>query len=160
MRLTERPKSVERTSIHFAYVEKTGPFMKTAPEAWAQLGKTIAALERQSKIVGKLSLFKVEGNKHTLQAGVSLDSKPATLPKGARYARLRGGRYASFVLTGPYSDLPMAWARVMELTDEKKLKVRPSFCIENYVSEGDGPEGQPVTELLVPIRARRKNTKA
>jgi effector-binding domain-containing protein len=157
MTLNERPKSVIRPDMHFVYVEKLGPFMKTAPKAWGELSQSLPALQEQNKITGKLSLFKTEPKKHILQAGVSLASKPAKLPKGMKYAKVRGGRYARFILTGPYSDLPMAWARVFDLVVEKKLKVRPSFCIESYVNDSvDTSDDQLVTEILVPTRAARR----
>ena len=152
MNLNEKAKSITRPAIHFAYVEKIGPFMQTAQKAWHQLNKTLSALGKSNTITGKLSLFKT-APKETLQAGVSLATKPAKLPRGLKYARVPGGHYARFVLTGPYSDLPMAWTRVFELVDKKKLELRPTFCIEHYVSDGDAtPEAELITEILVPTR--------
>jgi effector-binding domain-containing protein len=62
-----------------------------------------------------------------------------------------GGKYSSFVLTGPYANLGRATGRVMELITETKLPLRDDYFIENYVNDPrTTPEEQLITQILVP----------
>ena len=36
MNLTEQPEDVTWPETHYAFVEKVGPFMNTAPQAWQE----------------------------------------------------------------------------------------------------------------------------
>jgi AraC family transcriptional regulator len=68
------------------------------------------------------------------------------------YENVAGGKYAKFVLTGPYSELPAASGRVWSIVAEKKLSVRDEYAIENYVNDPNvTPEDKLVTEILVPV---------
>jgi DNA gyrase inhibitor GyrI len=74
------------------------------------------------------------------------------LPKGLRYEKFDGGKYARFVLRGPYSDLPGASEQVWNIVAEKNVPVRNDYAIENYVNDPrNTPEEQLITHILVPI---------
>ena len=149
MNLTETPEIVTWPEIHYLYVEKTGPFQTTAPEAWNQLHKVVPEVSRNNQVTGYTSLYKV-GPK-TYRAGVSLAAPPKDLPPGLEYTKFKGGKYSRFVLTGPYSDLPAASRRVFEIVSEKKIPLRDDFNIENYLNDPrTTPPPQLKTEILVP----------
>ena len=74
-----------------------------------------------------------------------------TLPKGLEYENFKGGTYARFVLTGPYSDLPEASGQVFKIVAKKQIPMREDYCIENYVNDPRmTSEKELVTHILVP----------
>jgi effector-binding domain-containing protein len=147
--LTEIPEIVEWPRTHFVYVEKIGPFQTNAPEAWQSLHSSIFLIAEHNKIMGYLSLYKMGPNLY--RAGVALAGLPAQLPEGIAYMEFSGGKYSRFVLTGPYSNLGRATARVMELVTETKLPLRDDYFIENYVNDPrTTPEEQLISQILVP----------
>jgi effector-binding domain-containing protein len=149
MNLTEEPEIVDWPETHYVFVEKAGPFMKTAPEAWSLAHSFVAALSERNKITGYMSLYKMGPN--TYRAGFALAAGPVDLPAGLEYERFGGGRYSRFVLTGPYSDLPQATGRVFEIAAKSNLKLRSDYCIEHYVSDpGVTPKETLITEILIP----------
>lgn len=150
MNLTQEPETVVWPETHYVFIEKTGPFMDSAPKAWQELHKLVPALTEHNQITGHMSLYKVEPKVY--RAGVSIAQPPAQLPEGLRYERFSGGKYGRFVLTGSYSNLPQASGRTFEIIAEKKVQLRDDFNIENYVNDPrTTPEDQLVTEILFPI---------
>jgi DNA gyrase inhibitor GyrI len=148
MKLTEEPQIVDWPETHYIFIEKTGPFQNTAPQAWQNFHQLVPAISEHNKITGYLSLYKV-GPK-IYRAGVSLAAEPKNLPEGVAYEKLKGGKYSKFVLTGSYAQLPQASGRVFEIVSEKKIQVRDDYNIENYVNDPrTTPEEQLVTELLI-----------
>jgi DNA gyrase inhibitor GyrI len=86
------------------------------------------------------------------QAGVALARKPERVPGGLQEKSIRGGRYARFLLTGPYTQIWPAFDRVFRVLAEQKVTLRPEYCIENYLNDPQTtPEDQLKTELLVPV---------
>ena len=149
MQLTQQPQIVTWPEIHYIFIEKTGPFQNTAPQAWQNLHQLVAGIAEHNKITGYVSLYKV-GPK-IYRAGVSLARKPEKLPEGLEYTLFKGGKYSRFVLTGAYSNLPEASRRVFEIVSERKIQLREDYCIENYVNDPrTTPEEQLITEILVP----------
>jgi len=149
MNLTEEPEIVDWPETHYVFVEKAGPFMKTAPEAWCIAHSFVAALSERNKITGSMSLYKMRPDIY--RAGFALATEPVGLPAGLEYERLGGGRYSRFVLTGPYSDLPQATGRVLEIVSKTNLMLRSDYCIENYVSDPRvTPKERLITEILIP----------
>jgi predicted transcriptional regulator YdeE len=149
MKLTEEPEIVNWAETHYVFIEKTGPFMSIAPQAWQELHSNIPGIAAKNQIAHFLCLYK--GGANIYRAGVSLAAPPLELPAGLQYEKLRGGRYSRFVLTGPYSDLPEASGRVWQLAGEKQIPVREDFAIENYVNDPrTTPEADLITEILVP----------
>jgi len=149
MNLTEEPEIVNWAETHYVFVEKIGPFMSTAPQAWQELHNNIPEIAAKNQIAQYLSLYKPGAGIY--RAGVSLAAPPAELPAQMQYEKFRGGKYCRFVLTGPYSDLPEASGRVWQLAGEKQIPVREDFAIENYVNDPRiTPPADLITEILVP----------
>ena len=86
------------------------------------------------------------------QAGVSLAHEPDNLPTGLQQKTIKSGQYARFLLTGPYSQIWMAFDRSFKTLSEKNVQLRQEFCIEKYLNDPcTTPENQLQTELLIPI---------
>jgi effector-binding domain-containing protein len=149
MKLTQEPEIVTWPEMNYVFVEKIGPFMTSAPEAWQQLHKVTDAIAEHNKITGYTSLYKV-GPK-IYRAGVSVAEAPKNLPAGVESTRFKGGKYSQLVLTGRFADLPEASRRMFEIVGEKKIPLRDDFCIENYVTDPrNTPEDQNIVEIAVP----------
>jgi hypothetical protein len=150
MNLTETPDTVHWPETHYVFLEKTGPFMQTAPAAWAEVLKFVPTISKHNQITGRLSLYKV--GPQVYRAGVSIAAPPASLPDGLQYEKFPGGKYSRFTLTGPYSQLGPASGRAFELAAKLGLPLRNDFNIENYVNDPRvTPEDQLITEILFPI---------
>jgi effector-binding domain-containing protein len=150
MRLTENPDTVIWPQTHYIFVEKRGPFPKNAPAAWQEFHQLRPQLQADNVITGFLSLYKMKPQVY--RAGVSVAAKPARLPGNLSYEQFPRGKYARFVLTGPYSDLPEATRRVFEIIAEKALTLRDDYHIENYVNDPTNtPEEKLITEILFPV---------
>src|SRR6185437_4954572 len=151
MNLTETPEIVIWPEIHYVFVEKIGPFQQTAPQAWRELHELEPSIQTRWPITGHLSLYKIEPGKMTYRAGLSVETAPGKLPEGLQYALFPGGKYSRFVLTGPYSQLPMACGRVFEIVKQTRLQQRDDFCIEHYANNPKTTqEDQLITEILIP----------
>ena len=149
MSLNETPEVVNWPPTHYVFIEKVGPFMQNAPQAWQDLHKLLPQIAGSSQVTGHLSLYKV-GPK-IYRAGVSVAAPPDKLPDGLKYEKFPGGKYSRFELAGSYAQLPQASGRVHEIVAEKKLKTRDDFCIENYVNDPrTTPEDQLLTQILIP----------
>lgn len=149
MNLTETPETVNWPPMHYVFIEKVGPFMENAPQAWQDLHKLVPGIAEQNQITGYTSLYKA-GPK-IYRAGVSVEAPPKKLPDGLKYEEFEGGKYTQFALSGSYAQLPQATGRVFEIVAEKNLKTRDDFCIENYVNDPrTTPEDQLLTQILIP----------
>jgi effector-binding domain-containing protein len=149
MNLTETPVIVTWPETHYVFLEKIGPFQNTAPAAWGSVPQFVPAISKHNKITGYMSLYKVAPKIY--RAGVSVAAAPQQLPEGLTYEKFKGGKYMKFVLTGPYSDLPKASGRVLEIVAEKKIQLRDDYCIENYTTDPRvTPVDKLVTEILLP----------
>ena len=56
MNLTEESGLTAWPLTHYVFIEKTGPFYKTAPEAWRQMGSLMSRIADRNSITGRLSL--------------------------------------------------------------------------------------------------------
>jgi DNA gyrase inhibitor GyrI len=149
MNLTEEPEIVDWPETHYVFVEKIGPFMKTAPDAWQTAHGVAPLLKENNQVTGYMSLYKT--NPNVYRAGFALAAVPVKLPPELRYEKFAGGKYSKFVLTGPYSNLPQASGRVWEIVSKSDIMVRPDFAIENYANNPkETPEDKLITEILVP----------
>jgi DNA gyrase inhibitor GyrI len=149
MKLTEDPEIVQWPETHYVFLEKIGPFMTTAGQAWQSAHQQVPAIAENNKITGYMSQYK-RGPK-IYRAGFSLADAPQKLPEGFEYVKFSGGKFSRFDLTGPYTDLPAASGRVFELVAEKGIEMRDDFCIEHYVTDPRvTPEDQTVTHILIP----------
>ena len=149
MKLSEDPEIVQWPETHYVFLEKIGPFMTTAGQAWQSAHQQAPAIAENNKITGYMSLYK-RGPK-IYRAGFSLADPPQKLPEGFDYVKFSGGKFSRFDLTGPYTDLPAASGRVFEIVAEKEIEMRDDFCIEHYVTDPRvTPEDQTVTHILIP----------
>jgi predicted transcriptional regulator YdeE len=149
MNLTSKPEMVDFPATHYVFVEKTGDFHAIAGQAWKSAHTFVPELSMKNKITGYMSLYKIGPKMY--RAGFALAAPPVDLPDGMAYEKLEGGKYAKFVLKGPYSELPEASGRVWNTVAEKKLPVRDDYAIENYLNDPRiTPEDQLITEILVP----------
>jgi len=149
MKLTEIPEVVHWPETHYIFVEKIGPFMNAAPEAWNSAHSLVPAISEHNQITGYMSLYKRGPNIY--RAGFSLAAPPSQLPAGIESTKFLGGKYSRFVLTGPYEDLPAASGRAFEIVKEKGIEMRDDFCIENYVTDPrTTPPQETITHILIP----------
>lgn len=149
MNLTEQPEIVTWPETYYVFVEKVGPFPETAPQAWQEMHRLVAALSASNSVTAYFSLYKM-GPK-VYRAGVGTAAPPQNIPAGLRYERFPGGKYSRFVLTGPYSLLGQATGRVMQLIGERKIPLRDDYYIENYVNDPrTTPEDRLISQILVP----------
>ena len=156
MNLAPEFESVTRPLTHYVFLEKRGPFPEVAPPLWNELQPMIPQLpqEKVREFLGVSGIDKSRPGEDAMiyQAGVSLADEPGKLPGGLQHRAIPKGNYAKFVLTGPYSDIWMAFDRVFKTLAEKKVELRPEFCIENYVNDPrTTPEDKLKTEILVPV---------
>ena len=148
MDLTEQPTIVHWPATHYLFIEKSGAFAQTAPQAWQELHGHLGELASDIVITGYVSLYKMPG---TYRAGVSLAAAPRTFPASFAYEFFAGGKYSRFVLKGSYANLGPASGRVWQVVAESKLPLREDWAIENYVKDPRSTaEEDLVTEILIP----------
>ena len=149
MNLTETPEIVHWPETHYVFIERIGPFMKTAYQAWQDLRALKYLISEMGQITGAMALYRMSPD--TYRAGYVLATAPNALLPELRYEKFPGGKYSRFVLTGSYSNLPQASGRVWEIASRTGIAMRPDFAIENYANDPDAtPEDQLITEILVP----------
>lgn len=147
--LNEHPEIVNWPETDYVFVERVGPFMENAGAAWQQAHELVPELIKNNRITGYMARYKM-GPK-IYRAGFSLAGPPMHLPEGLKYEKTPGGKYLSFELTGPYTDLPQASGRAWGIISEKKIDVRDDFAIENYVNDPNvTPPEQLITHIMIP----------
>jgi predicted transcriptional regulator YdeE len=150
MNLSKNPDVINWPSTHYVCIEKIGPFMETARQAWGELHQGLESIQKNNKTAAFLSLYQMKPEM-VYRAGVSVETKPEKLPDGFKYVHFKGGKYSRFVLKGSYSQLPEACGRVFEMVKELKIPVRADFYIENYMNDPKiTPEAELITEILIP----------
>lgn len=147
---------ITRPLTHYVFVEKRGPFAEVAPPLWNELMPMIQQIDQQElrEFLGVSGVDKSRSGEDAMiyQAGVALAHEPARLPAGLQQKSIKSGKYARFLLTGPYTQIWPAFDRIFQTLSEQKVALRPEFCIENYLNDPRfTPEDQLKTELLVPI---------
>jgi DNA gyrase inhibitor GyrI len=149
MNLTETPEIIDWPETQYVFIEKVGPFMQTARQAWQELHALKPLIAECNRIAGAMALYRMKPD--TYRAGFILAGSPERLPGEVSYEKFSGGKYSSFVLTGSYANLPQASGRVWELVSKTGIAVRPDFAIEHYVSDPKTtPEDELITEILIP----------
>lgn len=149
IQLTQEADTVNWPETYYVFIEKTGPFMQNAPQAWQEMHKLIPAVAEHNTITGYMSLYKI--GPQIYRAGVSIAAPPVNLPAGLTYEKFAGGKYARFVLTGPYSNLGPASGMAQKLVAEKRIPLRDDYNIEHYVNDPRvTPEEQLITEIMFP----------
>jgi AraC family transcriptional regulator len=154
--LTHEFEAVSRPLTHYVFLEKRGPFAEVAPPLWNELAPLIQRMNQQEvrEFLGVSGIDKSRPGEDAMiyQAGVALAHEPDALPASLQLRAIKSGRYARFLLTGPYSQIWPAFDRIFKALAEKKVTLHPEFCIENYLNDPrNTPEDQLQTELLVPI---------
>lgn len=149
IQFTQEPDTVNWPETHYVFIEETGPFITSAPEAWTAMHKLVPAIKEHNAVTGYMSLYKM--GPQLYRAGVSVAAPPANLPEGVNYQKFAGGKYSRFVLTGPYSNLGPATGMAVKLAADKHIPLRDDYNIEHYVNDPRvTPEDQLVTEILFP----------
>jgi DNA gyrase inhibitor GyrI len=149
MNLTETPEVVQWPETHYVFIERVGPFMKIAQQAWQDLHATKRLISENNIIAGAMALYKMKPD--TYRAGFILGAAPIALPPEVGYEKFPGGKYSRFVLTGSYRNLPQATGRVWQIVAQNDTMMRADWAIENYANDPmTTPEDDLVTEILVP----------
>lgn len=156
MNLNTNFEIVTRPTTHYVFLEKHGPFSEVAPPTWDEMFPLMAQQVAQKEIVEFLGLSGIDRKKmgeETMiyQAGVAVSHPPKSEMKGLRYRKIESGKYARFLLIGPYSHIWPAFDQVFKTLGEKKVELREEFCIENYLNDPKvTPENELRTEILIP----------
>ena len=149
---------VARPAVHYLYLEKTGPFAEIAPPTWDEMFRCMGARMADPQITEYLGLSGIDKRKPgeeamIYQAGVGMSGKLADIPKGMQYRHIPEGKYASFLLTGPYTQIWVAFSQIFRTLSESKVPLREEFCIENYINDPKTtPEAELKTQILIPIK--------
>jgi len=156
MNLTENFEIVTRPITHYVFLEKHGPFAEVAPPTWDEMFPMIASQVDQKRITEFLGLSGIDRTKlgedaMIYQAGVAVGEPPSSPLKGLQYRKIEGGKYARFLLIGPYSHIAPAFDQIFKKLAEKNVELREEYYIENYLNDPKvTPEDQLQTELLIP----------
>jgi AraC family transcriptional regulator len=152
-----KPQTISRPAAHFIYLEKRGPYAEVAPPTWDEMFKLLFPKLSHDQITEFLGLSGMDKSRQgeeamIYQAGVSLAAKPAEIPKGMQYKKIDAGSYAMFLLTGPYSQIWIAFSQIFRTLAESNIRLREEFCIENYINDPKTtPEAKLQTQILMPI---------
>lgn len=149
-------ETVNRPLTHYVFIEKRGPFAEVAPPLWNELQPMLPKLEQGQvrEYLGVSGIDKSRAGEDAMiyQAGVSLASEPKKPLAGLQHRAIPSGKYARFLLTGPYGQIWMAFDRVFKTLAEKRVELRPEFCIENYLNDPRSTREEALlTEILVPV---------
>ncbi len=158
LNLTTKPEIITRSDDHILYVARNGKFSEVAMPAWYDLIPNIDKNVDKSTIREYLGFSMINSkasdeSQMYYYAAVSFDEKPKSIPKGLEYKKMPGGKFAKFILTGPWTGVWPAFDKMFQILAEKKIELREGACIENYLSNPEiVPEAELVTELLIPIK--------
>jgi AraC family transcriptional regulator len=153
--LTPKYDLVNRPVTYYVFLEKHGPFAEVAPPTWNEMFALLYSQLDPGKFVEFLGLSGIDKTKvgedaMIYQAGVALASEPEK-PLGLQYRKIKSGKYARFLLTGPYAQIWPAFDQIFKTLAENKVELRPEYCIENYLNDPkQTSEDQLLTELLIP----------
>jgi len=157
LNLTTTPEIIFREPTPLVYLEKVGPFQKTAPGAWQEFWSHAGGVIEKDAMTAMMGLGRVDasqpsGDGNIYHAGVTLKKAPEQTPSGLQLRTLEGGKYARFLLTGSYMQLAAAYPASFAAVAKAGLKLRDDFFIEHYVnSPMDTAEENLKTEILLPI---------
>ena len=163
----------------FVYREKIGPFQVNAPKAWQEFWESTSTWFNRDNSTMMLSANFIDGtkegdDKYLYRAGVILKTPPECLPEGKSscfwnfngdlpcvsssligitLGDLDGGKYAKFLLTGPYSQLALAFPTAYTEIGRCDLTTRTAFAFEVYLNTpaSVSDESQLLTEIYIPV---------
>jgi len=156
MNLSKDFEMVTRPQTFYVFLEKRGPFAEVAPSTWDRMFPLLANQIAENEIVEFLGLSGIDhsnmGEEGMIyQAGVALGHPPAGPLKGLEYRKIESGKYARFLLIGPYAHIASAFDQVFKTLADNNVALREEYCIENYLNDPKiTPEDQLRTELLIP----------
>jgi AraC family transcriptional regulator len=156
MNLSKNLEIITRLTTHYVFLEKRGPFAKVAPPAWEQMIPLMTTQVDQKRITGVLGLSRIDPRKTgddamIYQAGVTVSEPPSATLNGLQYKKIDGGKYARFLLIGPYQQIGPAFDQIFKTLADKKVELREEFCIEAYLNDPKvTPEDKLETEILIP----------
>lgn len=157
MNLTTKPEFINRPNTHFVFVQKQGPCAEVAIPAWIEMFPLIEGKFAKTDIKEFLGMSKMDpkgrdDSSISYGAGIALVSEPKSIPKGLLYKKISAGKYARFLLTGPYPEVWPAFEKIFRILGDSKIKLRTGECFENYLNDPNiTPEKDLLTELLVPV---------
>lgn len=153
LNLSEKPNIVFRPEKWFAFVKVLGN--EQAPEAWRTLGDVLwkdRVVEKDSEFIAAFYPDPITQKMH-YEAGVTL-SHEVHEKDALKCRRLEGGKYASFVLKGPYENIYSAFRRLnSEWVAQHRHELRDAACLEVYLNDPKTTRpSELLTELLIPIQ--------
>lgn len=151
------PEIITTSASLLLYIEKKGPFARTAPIAWKDFRRLTRNKLDDKIMLGNVSLNLIDRRKkgdaaYLYQAGIYVSSEPTSIPVGIEFRTIAPDVYARFVLHGSYSQLPAAYPAMFDILEDTGIERANSFCIERYMKDTEGtPTEDLVTEILIPI---------
>jgi len=148
--------TVTRPATHYLFLEARGPYPEVAPPLWNDLMPILPRIAPPSirEYLGLSGMDSGRSGEDAMiyQAGVSVATKPNQLPAKMQYRHVATGRYARFLLTGPYTQIWPAFDQIFKTLAAAKTNLRPEFCIENYLNDPrTTAEAELKTELFIPV---------
>src|SRR5207253_2411981 len=100
-----------------------------APSTWDELFPLLHSQLDQRQIVSFLGLSTIDRTRNgeeamIYEAGVAVASAPERPLKGLQYKSIKDGKYARFLLTGPYSQIWIAFNQIFKTLGESKMELR------------------------------------
>lgn len=142
-------KTLPRT--YYLYLEKTGPFMQTAPACWQEFRQLLQPRQADLKLIGFFSLYKVHPEM-IYRAAVMVDQRPDFNIPGLSFDEFEGGDYLNYQFKGSYAEMPEACGRVFDDLHEKRIVVGNNWGIENYLTNPETtPSDKNIVEILIPL---------
>ena len=156
MNLTPKFDVITRPAAHFIFLEQRGPFAEIAPSTWEEMFPLMySQVDAKSfkEFLGLSGIDRTHLGEDSMiyQAGMTVPDAPKAALKGLQYKKIESGKYARFLLTGPYTHIAPAFSQIFKTLADERVTLREEFCIENYLNDPkETPEDQLLTEILIP----------
>lgn len=156
--LTKAPEIVQLSKAQLVYLEDRGPFQEIAPKLWHQFWDHAGPVLKKEHVESVVGLSYIDPSiqsdqKYLYQAGALLNQVPSVIHEPLKLRTFMGGRYARFVLTGPYQQLALAYPLAHQILAEQKIQLRNDYYMEAYLNfPNETPEDQLKTAIFVPIQ--------
>jgi DNA gyrase inhibitor GyrI len=156
--LTKAPEIVQLSKAQLVYLEDRGPFQEIAPKLWHQFWDHAGPILKKEYVDSVVGLSYIDpevqtNQKFIYQAGAIVHQAPPLVPEPLKVRTFMGGRYARFVLTGPYHQLAFAYPLALQILAEQKIQLRNDYSMEAYLNfPNETPEDQLKTAISIPIQ--------